>query len=172
MMASLSELERIVLDRRPDLARTAPGPATEQDLALLRSKIGEIPASLRELLSWRNGSPSDSWFGDGFWYLLPSSEIGSLYSEWASRRSNRVHRVDGESNEVRGWPSSWVPFATWNGDVFVVLDGRDAEAPAVLGIDFEAGKIKRLASSFDAFIGMVLERVGENEELDVDELME
>jgi hypothetical protein len=171
-MASFLELERIVLARRPELAWTASGPATEQDFALLKSKVGEISASLYELLAWRNGSPSDSWFGYGFWYLLPSSEIGSLYSEWTSKRANRIHVVEGESESVQGWPSSWLPFATWNGDVFLVLDGRDTESAAVLGIDFEAGKIKRLASSFDAFIDMVTARVGANEELDVDELME
>jgi len=164
-MTSFSELERLALERRPTLAHSAPGSASYEALSALRGQVGDIPPPLLDLLAWRNGSPSDSWFGVGFWYLLPAVEIGCLYSEWKSKRVRCAHIVEGEREVIRGWPTMWIPFATWSGNVFAIIDGRRIGEFPVIGIDFEAGRITKWSSSFDGFIEIAVSRIRAHGEL-------
>lgn len=169
-MTILEDIEGLATIANPMGAASAPGGATLEQIEELVRVAGNIPAEIKRLLLWRNGSPSDLWLGEGLWFLLSASDIGACLSDWRSKRS--WHLVAEKGAVVSDqWPENWVPFATWNGDIFAVLDSSAGSTGSVVGVDIEGGRVSRWTETLDDFLALVRNALAHGSSLDVDELM-
>lgn len=164
-MKSLRMLEQLAVERGFAGVEDAPGPASSLDMAELEAFLGPLPFTLRELLQWKNGCPADAWLGEGFWFLLSTSEIKKKVEMW---RKGVFYTRGGSPITLSGSiPKDWIPFATWNADVYMAMNSDDH----VLAVDLKDGIVREIAKSTEEFFSMVWRSLDQKGEFDVDELM-
>lgn len=171
-MNVLRQIEQFVSASHPQEAALAPGGATDLELHELSERVGKPSPSLEALLRWRNGCPGDLWLGEGFWFLLPTREIVNLHALWTKRHAAFASVNKAVRGVGLGWPRQLVPFATWNGDVFAVVDVSPGGTEEVYGVDIEGARCVPWAKTLQDFFQLVLNVVSKGDVLDVDDLME
>jgi cell wall assembly regulator SMI1 len=170
-MSAFSDIETHVRQQRPKAADEAPPGATETELSELEAQVGPLTPTLRQFLQWKNGGPSDLWLGEGFWFPLSTRQIAKYMDSWRKIPVLEFYGSTASQNFKGTWPPSWIPFATWNGDVFLAVKRASGDGE-IVAIDFEAQKVRNVAPSLDNFFVKVRDVITSGGRLDVDELME
>lgn len=176
MLEILQRLEAVARDLPTVLPAEAISGASADDLRALEQACGvrSLPDELKQLYSWHDGGGGEKWFGGGgFWEYLRIKDVVRLIAEW------RMHSMDlttGGGDEVAGavvdgvWPKSWIPFADWNGEIFLVFDASGLSSH-VLVVDIESAYVKDTGDSLTQFFEKLLSLRSQSAELSVDKLL-
>lgn len=174
----LNRLESVVEKVSTVLPPDIRPPATDESIRKLADflRFDSLPEQVIQLYKWHDGGGGELWFGGGgFWTFISIDSAMKLMSEWEKCSLDLVSGTDSSKihlPEEKGWPRTWIPFADWNSDVFLVVDATMDSELKVLGVDIEGSKIVDISPSLKDFFQFVLAVRSEGSELDIDRLMD
>ncbi|WP_120967542.1 SMI1/KNR4 family protein [Comamonas sp. lk] len=153
-------------------------PASEADLATLADVLGPLDTQLTALWRITRGSSTDSdqpmfqrpGFVDALDFLTPQRSIAQAQA--MEKRAQRMWDLAGPASDDRRltgrwWHTGWQPFASFYGDIVLLIDhhpGPEGTVGQVIAYVHDPDHISWIAPSFGAYLQAAADSMDQDRE--------